>query len=95
MPKLRPYYTLAIREQGRWTPQFGDYDRAIVAQEEQDSYRFDPAGQPIRKLDRKIIKTDPDCDAIDAGIAALNRSDPLLPFAVSALLFPLSKERAL
>ena len=95
MPKPRPYYTLAIREQGRWTPQFGAYERADVAQEEQDSYRFDVHGKPIRKLDRKIIKTEPDCDSIDAGIAALNRTDPLLPFAISALIFPQSKERAL
>jgi hypothetical protein len=89
MPKQRPYFTLAIRESGRWTPQFGAYERAVVAQESRDSYAH------VRKLDRKIIRTDPDCDAIDAGIAQLNRTDPLLPFAISALLFPQPKERAL
>jgi hypothetical protein len=90
----RAYFTLAIRESGRWTPQFGDYDRSVVKQEERDSYRFDCHGKAIRASDRKIIKSDPDCDAIDAAIAALNRSDPLLPFAISALIFG-SKERAL
>jgi hypothetical protein len=95
MPKLRPYYTLAIREQGRWAPQFGDYSRATVEQEARDSYAHDHAGKRIRALDRKIVKSDPDCDAIDAAMAALNRTDPLLPFAISALLFPQSKERAL
>ena len=84
----RPYFTLAIREEGRWSPQFGAYERAIVAQESRDAYAH------VRKLDRKIVKSDPDCDAIDAAIAALNRNDPLLPFAIGALLFA-SKERAL
>jgi hypothetical protein len=89
MPKLKPYYTLAIREEGRWAPQFGDYSRATVEQEARDTYARH------RALDRKIIKTDPDCDAIDAGIASLNRYDPMLPFAIGALLFPQPKERAL
>jgi hypothetical protein len=89
MPKLRPYYTLAIREQGRWAPQFGDYERAVVTQEARDSYAHH------HPRDRKIIATPPDCDSIDAGVAALNRSDPMLPFAISALLFPQPKERAL
>jgi len=91
---VKPYYTLAIREQGRWSPQFGDYKRAIVEQEERDNYTRDADGEPILKRDRKIVRSAPDCDAIDEAIRQLNRYDPLLPFAVGALLFPPVKERA-
>ena len=62
----RPYFTLAIREDGRWAPQFGDYERAVVAQEIRDAYAH------VRKQDCKIVKSDPDCDAINAALAALN-----------------------
>jgi hypothetical protein len=62
----RPYFTLAIREDGRWSPQFGDYERAVVTQEARDAYAHH------HPRDRKIIATLPDCDSIDAGIAALN-----------------------
>jgi hypothetical protein len=65
----RPYFTLAIREDGRWSPQFGDYERAVVAQEIRDCYAH------VRKPDRKIVKSDPDCDAINAALAALNNGE--------------------
>ena len=65
----RAYFTLAIRESGRWTPQFGDHERAVVAQESRDSYAH------VRQLDRKIVESAPDCDAIDAALAALNAPD--------------------
>ena len=84
----RAYYTLAIREEGRWAPQFGDYDKATVEQEAVDSY-FEH-----RALDRRIVKSADDRASIDAAIARLNRQDPLLPFAVSAMLFPRKMERA-
>lgn len=36
----RTYYTLFCREgNGWWFPQFGDYSRAVVKQEEIDCYR--------------------------------------------------------
>lgn len=66
MLKSRPYYTLAIREHGRWAPQFGDYERSVVAQEARDGY------SQRRASDRKIVASLPDCDAIDAAIATLN-----------------------
>lgn len=91
MPYPRPYYTLAIRQEGRWSPQFGDYSRAVVAQEARDAYA---SGAPIHAHDRKIVKSAPDCDAIDEAVASLNRLDPLLPFSVSALLFPRKMESA-
>jgi hypothetical protein len=71
MPKPTPYYTLAICESGRWAPQFGDYDRAVVKQEAQ-AYRRTSDGKPIRACQRMILKSDPDNDAIDAAVAALN-----------------------
>jgi hypothetical protein len=95
MPKNRRYYTLAIRAEGRWTPQFGAYQRATVEQEARDAYTHDPDGRRIKASDRKIVASEPDNDAINRAIDALNRLDPLLPFAVSALLFPMSRERAL
>jgi hypothetical protein len=36
--KSRPYYTLAIYEDKCWSPQFGDYERAVVVQERSDSW---------------------------------------------------------
>jgi hypothetical protein len=74
MPKPKPYYTLAICESGRWTPQFGDYDRAVVAQEARDSYRLTSDGKPIRACQRIILKSEPDNDSIDAAVAKLNGS---------------------
>jgi hypothetical protein len=87
MPKPRPYYTLAVRQEGRWAPQFGDYQRERVEQEARDAYRVDHHGKAIKANDRKIVRTDPDCDAIDAAIRALNKYDPALPFAIGQLLF--------
>jgi hypothetical protein len=33
------YYTLFIKEDGTWSPQFGDYVRKVVSDEKRDSYR--------------------------------------------------------
>jgi hypothetical protein len=35
---MTTYYTLLIKEDGVWAPQFGDYVRSVVAQEKRDSY---------------------------------------------------------
>ena len=35
---MRKYYSLLIREDGRWTMQFGGYVKAVVMQERRDSY---------------------------------------------------------
>ena len=29
--KPKPYWQLFVREDGKWAPQFGDYERAVVA----------------------------------------------------------------
>jgi hypothetical protein len=61
------YYTLAVREDGVWGAQFGDYDREVVAYEKSD-YR--DHGYSARDL--KIIRTGDSWDEIDACIAAMN-----------------------
>ena len=67
----RRYHTLVIREDGRWAPQFGDYSKADVQQEERDCYTHFQ-GKRIPKTDRKIITTDDTQAAITAAIDALN-----------------------
>lgn len=61
----RPYFTLATRDDGKWSPQFGDYSRAVVAQESTDSY------SDYRRADKRIITSGDSEDAINAAIAAL------------------------
>jgi hypothetical protein len=67
----RPYFTLACRDDAgtdaaRWSPQFGDYDRAIV-EDELEEYARD-----YRKADLKIVRSDHTQAAINAAIAKLN-----------------------
>ena len=54
----RKYYTLCTREDGKWSPQFGDYDRAVVTQEADDSYWNQGRKEEgkYRRQDMKIIK---------------------------------------
>jgi hypothetical protein len=58
----RVYWMLCTRDNGKWSPQFGDHDRATVAQEERDEYMMYGA------KDRKIIRC-PDDTAIAVKIA--------------------------
>lgn len=67
----RDYYTLLIREDGRWTIQFGDYDRDVVEQEAEDSYG------DTRKRDRKIIRTSVRRADVEAHVAMLNEAEGL------------------
>ena len=69
MPKK--YYTLAVLpncEGRRWSQQFGDYDRAVVAQELRDTRDDWPKGSKFL-----IISTDDGQAAIDTKINELNR----------------------
>lgn len=65
----RRYYTLVQRIDGRWFPQFGAYDRAVVAEERQGM--LDAHDAP-RAKDLKIIRTGPKQADINAAIAKLN-----------------------
>ena len=62
----KTYFTLAVREAGRWAPQFGDYDRAVVAQELDDL-----AYGGIPKRDMRIVKSADDQASILAAVATL------------------------
>jgi hypothetical protein len=67
----RKYYTLAVlpkAEGQQWSPQFGDYDREVVAQELEDTKADWPKGSKF-----KIITSDGKQAAINAEIDALNR----------------------
>jgi len=62
------YHTLCVRVNGRWSPEFGDYDKEVV-RDERDDVR-DGGGIPARDL--KIITTADDQASINAGVAHLN-----------------------
>ena len=66
----KKYYTLAVLpncEGRRWSPQFGDYDRGVVAQEMRDTRDDWPKGSKMI-----IISTDETQAAINAKIDGLN-----------------------
>lgn len=60
------YYTLAVRaKDGYYYPQFGDYKRNVVEDEQRDSYQ----GQKCW-----IVKSEDDQASLDAAIAQVNRT---------------------
>jgi hypothetical protein len=63
------YFTLAVRDDGRWAPQFGDYDRSVVADELNDYVD----SHDYRRKDLRILTTTDAQAAIDAAVAALNK----------------------
>jgi hypothetical protein len=65
----RKYYTLIQRIDGRWFPQFGDYDRAVVDEERQG---MRDAHDAPRASDLKVITTGPKQADINAAIEKLN-----------------------
>lgn len=69
----KQYYTLLERSKDGilWSPQFGDYDRAVVAQEGDDRRE---SGSWIEGTKLKIIATGDKQSDIDVAIAALNAS---------------------
>ena len=59
------YYSLLVRDEDNYYyPQFGDYKRNVVEDEQRDSYK----GQKCR-----IIKSEDDQASLDAAIAQANR----------------------
>lgn len=62
------YFTLAQREDGRWSPQFGSFDPFDVDAEFE---AFAATGE-IRATDLRVIKTDGTENAIAAKCAELN-----------------------
>lgn len=67
---MRTYYTLAVLPKAdgqQWSPQFGDYDREVVAQELIDTKKDWPRGSKLL-----IIKTNDDQKSINEAIDNLN-----------------------
>ena len=71
MSKHRTYFTLFIRENGRWAPQFGDYSVFVVRQEKSD--RYDNGEAKIK--DMKIVPTVDTQEAINRACDRLNSKD--------------------
>ncbi len=66
---MRTYYTLAVRENGYWSEQFGDWDKECVEVELDD---YASGFRSFKKKDMKIIKTNGKQASINAAIAKLN-----------------------
>jgi hypothetical protein len=68
----RKYFTLLERLPGElWAPQFGDYDRNVVAQEGDDMKN---SGSFIKGTKLKIICTDGSQKAINDEVMRINQS---------------------
>lgn len=63
------YFTLAIREEGVWAPQFGDYQRSTV-KDEMGEY----SDHDVKSCDMKIVVSEDDQASIDAAIRELNNN---------------------
>jgi hypothetical protein len=63
----RRYWTLAVRHDGRFIPEFGSFVRGEAIVEMSERRR-----NGIRRADLKIVASDPDRDAIEKAVAALN-----------------------
>jgi hypothetical protein len=67
---MKKYYTLIAKEpNGRWSPEFGDFERSVVAQEGDDLLY---AGWFDKGTKLKVIVTGPAQKEIDAAIAEIN-----------------------
>lgn len=66
---IKAYFTLVCREDGVWSPQFGDYNRDVVIAE-RDHYK--EAGT-YKAKDMVIIKTPAETIYVNARIAELNK----------------------
>jgi hypothetical protein len=65
---MKAYYTLAVRRDGRWEVDFGDYDRAVV-----ESEREDTLSHFVYSKDMKIVKSADDQASINLAVAKLNK----------------------
>jgi hypothetical protein len=63
----RRYWTLAIRHDGRFVPEFGSLVRGEVIAKMSERRR-----NGVRRSDLKIVPSDPDRDAIERAVAGLN-----------------------
>jgi hypothetical protein len=61
------FWTLLIRREGRFLPEFGSFVRGEAIAKMSELRR-----KGVRRIDLKIIASDPDLDAITKDVAALN-----------------------
>ena len=67
----RRYYMLYTRDDGVWSPQFGDYSRKVVEGEREDYRDHD-----CKAKDLKVVRLDSDLQAdIDAMTIKLNSGE--------------------
>ena len=69
MARKRTYFSLLVRfpDTGRWSPEFGDYTRAVVEEEMRDYRDHD-----YKARDLKIIATGDKPADVSAAVRALN-----------------------
>ena len=64
----KQYYTLAVRRNGSFEVDFGDYDREVV-----ESERDDHLSHFVLSKDMKIVKSADDQASIESAVAKLNK----------------------
>jgi hypothetical protein len=69
----RKYHSVLERIEGKWTIQFGDYDKEVAKQELQDMHDSGAGACRLMKKDLRIITTAPDQASIEAAVAKLNK----------------------
>lgn len=68
----KKYHSLLTRTDGKWSVQFGDYDKAVVVEERDGTYCDRSRVDAVFKKDTRIITTGDQQAAIDAAVAKLN-----------------------
>jgi hypothetical protein len=67
MAVRKRFWTLLVRRDGRFLPEFGSFDRGEAIAKMSEVRR-----KGVRRIDLKIIASDPDLAAITKDVEALN-----------------------
>lgn len=70
MAKLPAYFTLCEKVDGKWCPQFGDYEKAVVKDE-----LADWLDSGYSEFNLVIVKSEDSQVSIDRAVAFLNGSE--------------------
>jgi hypothetical protein len=79
----RRYWTLAVRHDGFFVPEFSSFVRGEVIEEMSEWRR-----KGVRRSDLKIVASDPEQAAIDEAVGALNDAQKLSPAPKAPLKSP-------
>ena len=63
---MKTYYSLLTFDHGRWSVQFGGYDKEVVKDERRDWFDSDP------EMKTMIVRSGDSQSAIEAAVAKLN-----------------------